>query len=459
MSISDHILDSRIDSTCILAGMGGTMRRDNATMLWVTILIGSFTALAIGVPLLALKPNEPGRYHEAAAFGFIGLGVVLFLSACGGLFNVYLETASRDVKWHFPFRRPITFPKEEAEESDILPPPFSPVPELRPITKHDIRSIPRHIGVKGLFADDPFLLFEFVVSNVSGRPVTLAGLEGRMTIAGTECLDPPFADRNLTIDGSEASAGFVYAIKQRLSLPLAIRLQENLETDIDVVPCVLTDLRYIAYTGDDNTAIEGCHVVTSRVYIRGPIPKDGEGVLFPLDSVFIHQDYWSIQGVRRYPTQKPQPPDEHLVILCNSFLAPADESLDLVLREVKSQCFKGGWPGLSAAYFQRYTEPLEHHSAAQLKAALNGGSSLEDAFLQSMEVYLRRVAFVRHCAHLGFFAETERIREWVDEDDGLQKQIGVLSGGRDRERLKNLLDSERERLAMPHEILAMRESP
>jgi hypothetical protein len=67
--------------------------------------------------MLAFEPEQPGRAYEPAALAFIGIGVLMFLLAAGGLIHVYLENAGRYVS----LRMPITFPKESSGAKQVKP--------------------------------------------------------------------------------------------------------------------------------------------------------------------------------------------------------------------------------------------------------------------------------------------------------------------------------------------------
>jgi len=163
-------------------------------------------------------------------------------------------------------------------------------------------------------------------------------------------------------------------------------------------------------------------------------------------------------GITLELIKEPDPLDERLVLLCNSYAVPAFEALQNVLRAVFDQCFSnGGWPGLSARYFRDYVhEPHYGEALRKMQDCLDGtgtNSDLENGFVRYCGAYLYAGAFVWQSSLLGTLAELKAIGEWVKRHEALIEQITILSGGINRDGLKRFLLLNQEYIRMPREVL------
>jgi len=157
------------------------------------------------------------------------------------------------------------------------------------------------------------------------------------------------------------------------------------------------------------------------------------------------------------PVNESEPPDEQLVLLCNSYAIPAFDALRPVLKAIFDQCFtNGGWQGLSARYFRDYAfEPHYGEALRNVQDLIVKGSpaELEGAFIRYCSIYLFAGAFVWHSSRIGTLADLEAIGQWVKRHDSLIDQVRILSGGIDRKGLKTFLDLNNEYIPMPREVL------
>ena len=149
-------------------------------------------------------------------------------------------------------------------------------------------------------------------------------------------------------------------------------------------------------------------------------------------------------------------PAEQLVILYNSFAVHAYVAMTTALDEVFEQCFRkhGGALGLAARYFKDFVFVPGNKTLERVRECIADPSagSLQEAFDEFFGHYTSTTAFIWHDAALKVLPQPTSATDWSERDDEFKKQIVVLSGGLNRQALRNLVGFNRETWPMPQQV-------
>lgn len=168
-----------------------------------------------------------------------------------------------------------------------------------------------------------------------------------------------------------------------------------------------------------------------------------------------------VEDLARMEMPKPvnEPPDERLIILYNSYGLPAYTAIQEILKATYDRCFEqGGWQGLSARYFRDFALKPKESAVTQVQECITNRSSpdeLLEAFAKFYDAYQFAITFIWQAMKIDASADWQAIKKWATMNDSFIEQVIILSGGRGRQRLKELLNSSYETRSMPDQILTM----
>lgn len=369
--------------------------------------------------------------------------------------------------------------KEEKEESSTDGKARSDGSEVQP-TKHaapfnaymDIIDKVMFVNLSALWRQphSPYIELTVYLRQTSDFPIEITGVEGPLLCGSTECnLAARITSEPITLrphgDGFQQ-----VVIRQPIEPELARDFVWN-PTDLNLynegqqLRVRVSGMKWMGTVQMPEGARRLDRVVSNDDFIiQGPVRESDAGELLrPLERIFVSQLQYSLDGQRRAktePTPEPEPRDERLVLLCNSYAIPACDALNLVMKAVLDDCFAdGGWSGLSARYFRDYVfQPQYGEALRNIQACIDGkstNSALEEAFIRYCGIYLVAGAFVWHTSKIrpgGALANVGSIDYWVRKHDALIEQVQILSGGIDREALKRFLLFNQEYIAMPRQV-------
>ncbi len=171
-----------------------------------------------------------------------------------------------------------------------------------PLTRHVIHSRLARINAESLWADDPYLQFDFEIYSTVETPIHLRGLtpSERITIAGTECQDAPRVLRD-DVHLSQPGEFHSFSFKQSIRESLASRLKKELSED-NILRGSFSALKYDATFDNEMSLIEDCWInVYGDFAIRGPVHAEGASeLLWPTAPVFINQAVYPGVAVQQH---------------------------------------------------------------------------------------------------------------------------------------------------------------
>ena len=224
-----------------------------------------------------------------AAVNWIGNNVPTLTLALGGgsLFLILLAFLPDLSKW-LPHRRPKSL--EEAAGESGLDTAHSKPSVFDPYT---IRSQLAQVDLSGLSEPESFMMITLNVRNVSGYPVTITGVKGRIRCAGAECNSPATVEREPR-QLTNSSNLVPCTIRQ----PLSSGMMNTVALASNLLRVSLSELEWVGSVAlpQGTESLERCYIHEDFV-VKGPFQqKHYASTLFRPTTTFLSSELYDSDG-------------------------------------------------------------------------------------------------------------------------------------------------------------------
>jgi len=221
------------------------------------------------------------------ALGVMSLPLLVLLLA--GIFLLALRPMAllvvsvfRYLGWHAPL-------SDAAEVGDVkMPHQFDPLTVVTEI---------QQVNLDGLQSAESYALFTFTVRNLSGYPIEITGVSGRLTCSSQPCTGPISVDRAPVKLSPSSYNRYTCEVIQ----PLGDGMMQHIALQGIQGDGTLYWQLGLSWVGtvelpEGNVPLRDCHLGVADFIVRGPISPDGASNLFKLSTTFASSEKYDWDG-------------------------------------------------------------------------------------------------------------------------------------------------------------------